>query len=323
VQVHLDESPFHDECARIARARAFRRLAGKTQVVPLPRGDHLRTRLTHVLEVSAIARHLARALALREPLAEAIALAHDLGHPPFGHVGERVLAQLTGGFHHAAHGVRIVEVLEPLGLSLEVRAGVLLHSKGRGPILPRGGAAHTPHATTEAAVARVADLIAYASHDADDALRLGYLHPDDLPAVVSALLRAAAPEADRPLAERLVRAFAGDCVRASRAAGPDAVALSPEGEAALAAMRDLLYARFYERAEMLAYVPTIREVLATVYESALRGRTPRAALDLVAGMTDRHAVARHGSLARTRQRRAARHGANSAPAANPFPHSRV
>lgn len=283
------------------RSRAFRRLAGKTQVVPLPRHDHLRTRLTHVLEVTALSRRFARALSLDEALAEAIALAHDLGHPPFGHVGERILAHMSGGFHHAAHGVRVVEVIEPLGLSLEVRAGILLHSKGKGAILAPRSHAEVPHATREAAVVRVADLIAYASHDAEDAMRLGYLLEDDLPAPGAAFL--AEHGGEGPLPARIARAFVADVVRASRARPAAPVAMSEAGEAALSALRALLYERFYERRELLAYVPTIRDVLAAVYDSALRGRSPREALDVVAGMTDRRAVAQYESLLRTRARR--------------------
>lgn len=297
-----NENPLREQIERLVRSRAFRRMAGKTQVVPLPRADHVRTRLTHVLEVATLSRRIARALRRNEDLAEAIALAHDLGHPPFGHVGERVLAHASGSFHHATHGVRLVEQLEPLGLSPEVRAGILLHSKGRGAIVAPRTHAELPHATPEAALVRIADLIAYASHDTDDAGRLGYLHESDLPRWVRAFLSQKGGEGSLPT--RVARAFASDVVEASRARPEVPAVMSEEGEAALDAMRGVLYARYYERAELLAYVPRIREVLLAVYEASLRGRSPREALDRVAGMTDRRAISEYQALMRTRLRRA-------------------
>src|SRR3989441_6780275 len=131
---------FQHDRDRIVHSRAFRRLAGKTQVFLAPEGDHYRTRITHTLEVSQVARTIARALALNEHLTEAIAMGHDLGHTPFGHAGEYALAQLMpGGFHHARQSLRVVDVLERegegLNLTHEVRDGVLKHSKGKGPIL--------------------------------------------------------------------------------------------------------------------------------------------------------------------------------------------
>jgi dGTPase len=259
-----------------------------------------------VLEVAALARTLARGLALDESLAEAIALAHDLGHPPFGHVGERALAHLAGHFHHAAHGVRVVEQLEPLDLPPEVRAGILLHSKGKGPILAPRAHAELPHATPEAAVVRVADLIAYASHDTDDALALGYLEPSALPSDTRAFLAAHGGEGFLPA--QIARAFVRDVLAhsspatAEPSAAPAVVAMSAAGEAALDALRAALYERFYERAELLAFVPTIRDVLAAAYEDALRALPPREALDRVAALTDRAALTAHDALLRTRRR---------------------
>jgi dGTPase len=245
----------------------------------------LRTRITHVLEVSAIARSIARALGLDESLTEAIALAHDMGHPPFGHVGERVLAHLAGHFHHAAHGVRVVETLEPLGLSPEVRAGILIHSKGKGTIVASRLLADVPHATREAIVVRVADLIAYASHDSDDAVHLGFLRVEDLPSDVVRVLDRHTPDA-MALPLRVAISFARDVIEASGRG----VQMSEEGEAALSSLRALLYEQFYERGELLAYVPVIERVLGTVFEAACKALAPRDALDAVASMTDRSAV---------------------------------
>jgi dGTPase len=164
---------FERDRDRILHAKAFRRLKHKTQVFLNPDGDHFVTRLTHTLQVTQIARSLARALGLNETLAEAIALGHDVGHSPFGHLGEDALEPyVEGGWHHAAQGVRIVEVLEDLNLTWEVRDGIRAHSWKIAP----------PPDTREAECVRYADRIAYLSHDALDAVRAGVLRPEDLPA---------------------------------------------------------------------------------------------------------------------------------------------
>src|SRR5512134_1590810 len=149
---------FQRDRDRIVHCKAFRRLAGKTQVFLAPKGDHYRTRLTHTLEVAQVARSIARALRLNEMLVEAMVMGHDLGHTPFGHAGERLLNEvLAGGFHHVVQSVRVVEVLENdghgLNLTEEVRDGILRHSKGKGNVLLEGG-----HALTlEAEIPRIAD----------------------------------------------------------------------------------------------------------------------------------------------------------------------
>ena len=164
---------FERDRDRILHAKAFRRLKHKTQVFLNPDGDHFVTRLTHTLQVTQVARSLARALGLNETLAEAIALGHDVGHSPFGHLGEDALEPyVPGGWHHAAQGVRIVEVLEHLNLTWEVRDGIRAHSWKIDP----------PPATREAECVRYADRIGYLSHDALDAIRAGVLRPEDLPA---------------------------------------------------------------------------------------------------------------------------------------------
>src|SRR5712692_10463942 len=176
---------FQRDRDRIIHCKAFRRLTHKTQVFLAPAGDHYRTRLTHTLEVSQIARTIAKVLRLHEELTEAIALGHDLGHTPFGHAGEQVIDTLMpGGFSHYEQSLRIVDVLENdgrgLNLTWEVRDGIAKHSKGKSGA-PVGMAEAVRASTVEGQIMRVADLIAYVNHDIDDATRAGLLGPEDLP----------------------------------------------------------------------------------------------------------------------------------------------
>src|SRR5438132_1255744 len=176
---------FQRDRDRIIHCKAFRRLKHKTQVFFAPTGDHYRTRLTHTLEVSQIARTIAKVLRLHEELTEAIALGHDLGHTPFGHAGERVIDGLMpGGFNHYEQSLRVVDVLENdgcgLNLTWEVRDGIAKHSKGKSGA-PVGMADAQRASTIEGQIMRVADLIAYVNHDIDDATRAGLLTPNDLP----------------------------------------------------------------------------------------------------------------------------------------------
>ena len=167
---------FQRDVDRITHSKAFRRLRHKTQVFLQPEGDHYRTRLTHTLEVSRIARTIARALALNEDLTEAIALGHDLGHTPFGHAGERALRDIAGHFNHYEQSLRVVDKLEKdgqgLNLCLETRQGILNHTTGE------------PRASVEADVVRLSDHIAYLNHDLDDAQRAGIVTMNDIPAIV-------------------------------------------------------------------------------------------------------------------------------------------
>ncbi len=176
---------FQRDRDRIIHCKAFRRLKHKTQVFFAPTGDHYRTRLTHTLEVSQIARTIAKVLRLHEELTEAIALGHDLGHTPFGHAGERVIDTLMpGGFNHYEQSLRIVDTLENdrrgLNLTWEVRDGIAKHSKGKSGA-PVGMAAALRSSTIEGQIMRVADIIAYVNHDIDDATRAGILKAEDLP----------------------------------------------------------------------------------------------------------------------------------------------
>jgi dGTPase len=175
-------TPFQRDRDRIVHCKAFRRLKHKTQVFVAPEGDHYRTRLTHTLEVTQISRTVARALRLNEDLVEAIGLGHDVGHPPFGHIGEMVLdargrERFGRGFRHNEHSLRVVEVLEDLNLTAPVRDGILRHSSGAGE-----------PATLEGKIVRLVDRIAYINHDIDDALRAGVLSHGDLPTEEIAVL---------------------------------------------------------------------------------------------------------------------------------------
>ncbi|MEJ2056512.1 MAG: deoxyguanosinetriphosphate triphosphohydrolase [Desulfofustis sp.] len=183
--------PYQRDRDRIIHSKTFRRLKHKTQVFLAPAGDHYRTRLTHVLEVSQIARTAAAALCLNEPLTEAIALGHDLGHTPFGHAGEATLNELhPGGFKHYLHSLRVVDFLEKKGrglnLTWEVRNGIARHSKGRDEIVPRSGKGLA--ATLEGQVVRLADIIAYINHDLDDAMRAGLLEDRNVPAEICSVV---------------------------------------------------------------------------------------------------------------------------------------
>lgn len=180
--------PYQRDRDRIIHSKTFRRLKHKTQVFLAPMGDHYRTRLTHVLEVSQIARTISAALCLNEPLTEAIALGHDLGHTPFGHAGEATLNELhPSGFRHYIHSLRVVDFLENngrgLNLSFEVRNGIVRHSKGRREIIPTRPSELA--ITLEGQVVRLADIIAYVNHDLDDALRAGIIKAGDVPAEIS------------------------------------------------------------------------------------------------------------------------------------------
>jgi dGTPase len=175
---------FQHDRDRIIHSKSFRRLKHKTQVFLVPAGDHYRTRLTHTLEVSQIARTISKALRLNEDLTEAISLGHDLGHTPFGHAGEETLNVIVpGGFNHADQSLRVVDLLERdgkgLNLTFEVRDGILKHTKGKGEIFC--GDSSEMASTLEGQVVRIADIIAYINHDIDDAIRGGIISEKDIP----------------------------------------------------------------------------------------------------------------------------------------------
>ena len=191
-------TPFQRDRDRIVHCKAFRRLKHKTQVFVAPEGDHYRTRLTHTLETTQISRTVARALRLNEDLTEAIGLGHDLGHPPFGHIGEEVLdragrERFGRGFRHNEHSLRVVEVLERLNLTTPVRDGILRHSGGAGDPV-----------TLEGKIVRLVDRIAYINHDIDDALRAGVIAAGDLPSTEIEILGVSGSERIDTLVHDLV-----------------------------------------------------------------------------------------------------------------------
>ena len=291
---------FQRDRDRIVHSKAFRRLKHKTQVFLAPAGDHYRTRLTHTLEVSQIARTIAKVLGLNEELTEAIALGHDLGHTPFGHAGERVLRGLVpGGFNHYEQSLRIVDVLERegrgLNLSWEVRDGIAKHSKGKRGA-PVGEAPDRRAATLEGQVARVADIIAYVNHDIDDAIRAGILRSTDLPARAVEALGGSS-------SERIGR-MVSDVVEQS-VPHPDApeIGMSAEVLEATLTLREFLFAAVYEDEAATAEFGKVAGILESLWgrvrsEPArfLDGATLErdgldvASRDFLAGMTDRFAI---------------------------------
>jgi dGTPase len=283
-------TPFQRDRDRIVHTKAFRRLMHKTQVFIDPKGDHYRTRLTHTLEAAGISRSVARALRLNEDLTEAIALGHDLGHPPFGHTGEQalddVLRELFGrGFRHNEQSLRVVDVLERdgrgLNLTEEVRNGILNHS---GPGDP---------STLEGKIVRLVDRVAYINHDIDDAIRAEVLTVDELPAEEIALL------GDR--GSRRIDTLVHDIVEASSQAGD--IAQSEEVRHAMLNLRAFMFEQVYLGAsaqeQRATATETIRRLVAhfhDVPEDLPPGRPGDHAeqiADYVSGMTDRFALAWH------------------------------
>src|SRR5262245_32310948 len=233
---------FQRDRDRIIHCKAFRRLKHKTQVFFAPTGDHYRTRLTHTLEVSQIARTIAKVLRFHEELTEAIALGHDLGHTPFGHAGERIISDLVpGGFNHYEQSLRIVDRLENdgqgLNLTWEVRDGIAKHSKGKSGA-PVGMAPELRASTIEGQIMRVADFIAYVNHDIDDATRAGLLRPEDLPADLVQRL-------GRSSSER-IGTLVRDVVRESMAGGLADIRMSDEVLDAVLKLRSYLFDAVYE-----------------------------------------------------------------------------
>jgi dGTPase len=274
---------FQRDRDRIVHSKAFRRLGHKTQVFLAPEGDHYRVRLTHTLEVTQVARTIARALRLNEDLVEAICLGHDVGHTPFGHLGEEVVAAFTPGFRHNLQSVRIVEVLEDLNLTWEVRDGIANHTWSMP--MPE---------TLEGQIARYADRIAYINHDIDDAVRAGILAEKDLPEPTLEVL-------GRNHSDRIHR-MVGDLVEAS--SGAPEIALSSEVFEAMAATRSFLFEQVYLGRVGPATKEAVKTILTTLLEhfsehpppledvptAVSAGDARIQAVDYVAGMTDRFAV---------------------------------
>lgn len=279
---------------RILHSKSFRRLKHKTQVFLAPEGDHYRTRLTHTLEVAQIARSISRALRLNEDLTEAIALGHDLGHTPFGHIGERTLDELMqGGFRHNEQSLRVVDVLEQegegLNLTWEVRDGILCHSGKQAP------------ATLEGECVCRADRIAYLNHDLDDALRAGVLKPFELPGDCLKVLGQTHGER----IDTMIR----DIVYSSQ--DTEHLQMTALVQSAMDGLREFMFERVYRDAWRAAEEARCDHVMKGLFQyySAHPGEMPneylligykegtdRAVCDFLSGMTDRYAVRQYQSL---------------------------
>jgi dGTPase len=289
-------TPFQRDRDRIVHSKAFRRLKHKTQVFVAPEGDHYRTRLTHTLEVTQIARTVARALRLNEDLVEAIGLGHDLGHPPFGHIGEaaldtRLRERFGREFRHYEHSLRVVDVLEPLNLDDDVRDGILCHS-GRAP-MPR---------TLEGRIVRIVDRVAYINHDIDDALRAGVLDPGRLPIDPIAVLG--------PTGSKRIDTLVHDMVEASEAAGD--IVQGEQVGAAMDALRTFMFDEVYLGPVARTEVAKIETVIGALFEhyvadparlpddGGTRTHPPadlaQRVTDYIAGMTDRYCLRAYEAL---------------------------
>ena len=273
---------------RIVHSKTFRRLMHKTQVFLRPEGDHYRTRMTHTIEVSRIARTITRALALNEDLTEAIALGHDLGHTPFGHAGEGALSECIGKpFRHNEQSLRVVDVLENdgagLNLTYEVRMGIVGHTGDRIP------------ETLEGQVVRRADQMAYVNHDIDDAVRAGILSREDIPTAISDVL-------GHTHGQR-INALVCDIIQTSREAG--AICLSPAVEQALKDLRSFMFERVYRNPVAKGEEQKAKDMLCRLFEYYYKNPSQlpedfqpqmsfdgleRTVCDYIAGMTDNYAV---------------------------------
>jgi dGTPase len=264
-------TPFQRDRDRILHSKPFRRLKGKTQVFIDPAGDHYRTRMTHTLETTGIARGVARALRLNEDLVEAIGLGHDMGHPPFGHAGEDALdralqEQFGRRFHHNEQSLRIAE---QLNLTEEVRDGILTHTGPREP------------ATLEGKIVRIVDRVAYINHDIDDAIRYGILAEDDLPRDEIEILG--------PTGAKRIDRLVHDLVEESARAGD--IVQGQEVGAAMLSLRSFMFEHVYLGPDARKEHARAHEAIERIYEHlAAGGDSPGQIVEFVAGMTDRFAL---------------------------------
>lgn len=299
---------FQRDRDRILHSKPFRRLKHKTQVFIAPLGDHYRTRLTHTLEVTQIARTVARALRLNEDLVEAIGLGHDLGHAPFGHAGEAALSHAQGySFRHNEQSRRVVEVLEKdgqgLNLTYAVREGIYLHSKARRDIM---ATAWGVASTLEGQIIKIADSIAYINHDIDDAMRAGLLHSGDLPPDAVAVLGDTHAGRINTMVCDLID-YNWWASGAEAPPDPPLLAMSPHILEATNALREFMYQNVYLDARAKTDDTKVRQLIDLLYRhfkanpqqlpadllriNAERGEPiERAVVDFVAGMTDRYAI---------------------------------
>ena len=279
---------------RIVHSKAFRRLMHKTQVFLSPEGDHYRTRMTHTLEVARIARTITQALGLNEDLAEAIAMAHDLGHTPFGHAGEVALTQCLGTpFRHNEQSLRVVDILEKdgagLNLTHEVRNGILCHTGDPWPN------------TLEGMVVRRSDQIAYVNHDIDDAIRAGILTNEDIPTAISDVL-------GRTHRDR-INTLVCDAIHTSREAGT--VTLTPQVDTALKELRSFMFEKVYHNPVAKREEGKAKDMLKKLFEHYVNhpealpedfqpqlsfDGMERTVCDYIAGMTDNYAVDKYTEI---------------------------
>ena len=297
---------FQHDRDRIIHSKSFRRLKHKTQVFLIPTGDHYRTRLTHTLEVSQIARTIAKALCLNEDLTEAISLGHDLGHTPFGHAGEDTLDEIVpGGFSHADQSLRVVDLLEKdgkgLNLTVEVKDGILKHTKGKGEIL-----CEDPESmayTIEGQVVRIADIVAYINHDIDDAIRGGVISPSDIP-----------HDCLKSLGDthsKRINTMVNDIIQETLASADGRLSISKEILSAVLNLRAFLWEHVYENRAVHADFFKATKILKELYQylvdhpdyllklikmESLYDSLERCVCDFVAGMTDRYAFSLYEKL---------------------------
>jgi dGTPase len=295
---------FQRDRDRILHSKAFRRLKHKTQVFLSPEGDHYRTRLTHTLEVTQIARTISRALRLNEDLTEAIGLGHDLGHTPFGHAGEAILNEIVpGGFRHFEQSLRVVDKLEADGLGLnltwEVRDGILKHSKGAGAVFTQQDQGRP--GTLEGQTVRVSDIIAYVNHDVDDAIRSGLIQASDIPEEVIDVLGDSH--------SRRINALVKDVIHSSLSGELESITMSSEALKAMLDLRQFLYQSVYSLSIPKQELLKAKKILSDLYHFLLNhdrellaksvregDSLEQAAADFVAGMTDRFAISLYEKL---------------------------
>lgn len=295
---------FQRDRDRIIHSKAFRRLKHKTQVFLSPEGDHYRTRLTHTLEVSQISRTIARALRLNEDLTEAIALGHDLGHTPFGHAGEFILKE-NGSYHHARHSLRVVEKLENdgrgLNLTVEVKDGIVKHSKGKSPLISDSGMPKT----LEGEIVRIADKIAYINHDLEDAIRAGVIEEKDVPQNIIKILGKTKSER----ISNIVKSIIYTTIKSDYTH----IQMEEEVYKALYDLRDFLYEKVYFSKVVSSQLDKAKGVVRALFEyyaekpyeipnyekflNLWGSYDPvQAAVDYVAGMTDRFAIRKYAEI---------------------------
>jgi len=297
---------FQRDRDRVIHCKAFRRLKHKTQVFIAPLGDHYVTRLTHTLEVSQIARSISRALNLNEDLTEAIALGHDLGHTPFGHIGEEVLNDISPfGFRHNEQSLRVVDFLEKggegLNLTWEVREGVLKHSKAGVDILGEGWETLN---TLEGQVCKIADVAAYINHDIEDALRAGIIGQGELPpSAISVLGDSSSKRINTIICDIVDYSWAARGEDPTSGPIPPTIGMSPSVNETMNALREFLFERVYDISLAKEDATKARRVVRLLYEYFMKHEEKlpreyalyneplaRRVVDYIAGMTDQYAL---------------------------------